>query len=140
MSSEFGVPRESTAWRTRGPPTAVNEAGTQYLAILSQPHSGSCSATGAFFSNPTAQIRLPCRPLRVPLLTPGNMLLCFVPHFQPGTGTAYLVTVIQLAHTKTSGMRVHGYLCVPLYFRMGAWYVSRWPGVNGKRERTKATG
>ena len=26
-----------------------------------------------------------------PLLTPDNMLLCFVPHVQPGTGTAYWV-------------------------------------------------
>jgi hypothetical protein len=28
MSSEFGIPRGSTAWRARGPPMAVNEAGT----------------------------------------------------------------------------------------------------------------
>jgi hypothetical protein len=26
------------------------------------------------------------------VVTPGNMLLCFIPHFQPGTGTAYWVT------------------------------------------------
>ena len=46
--SEFGVPRGSTAWRTRGPPMAVTESETQFPAILSQLHS--CSALrGHFF-------------------------------------------------------------------------------------------
>ena len=68
-----GVPRESTAWRARGPQMAVTEAGTQYLAILSQPLS--CSALRGIFSNPSRTdtvtlllaIAEPSRPLLTPI-------------------------------------------------------------------------
>ena len=47
-SSEFGIPRGAyLAWRARGRPLAVSETRTQYLAILSLPHS--CSAFLGFF-------------------------------------------------------------------------------------------
>ncbi|KAF8494124.1 hypothetical protein F5888DRAFT_1636213 [Russula emetica] len=85
----------------RGPPMAVTEAGTQYLAILSQHHSCSAlSLTGAFFRN-TPPLRLSCS-MAIAGLS-GNMLLCFVPHvhWQPGTRIAYWVTSYLCGSTVT---------------------------------------
>jgi hypothetical protein len=91
--SEFGVPRESTAWRARGPPIspmAATEAGTQIMPDIWQffPSLTRAQPYGGHFSNP-----LPCSDYTAghckAVVTPGNMLLCFIPHVQPGTGTAY---------------------------------------------------
>ena len=90
-SSEFGVPRGSTAWRARGPPMAVTEPRMQFLPILSQPHS--CPALPGIFSNPSRS-DYPAGHCEA-VVTPDNMLLCFILHVQavqPGTGTAYWVT------------------------------------------------
>jgi hypothetical protein len=59
---------------------AITEAGTQYLAILSQPEACIMALRG------------PVQGVLCPLLSSGNVLLCFVPHVQPGTGFAYWVT------------------------------------------------
>jgi hypothetical protein len=57
MTSEFGVPRRTPAWRARGPPMAETETGRQYLTILSQPPATRFSALcGVFESFPPVAI------------------------------------------------------------------------------------
>jgi hypothetical protein len=72
---------------------AVTEAGTQYLAILSQPHSCSALRGNFFFEQVTLRASAAAEMLR-PLLASGNMLLCLMPYVQPGTGIAFWVTTV----------------------------------------------
>ena len=115
--SEFGVPRGGTAWRARGHPLAVTEPRTQYLVILSQP------ARVQLYGGPLLPLRLACWPLhcRVPFLHRVTYYcVSYLLSSQEPVPHTIVVTVIQLAHTMTSSMRVQGYPCVPLYSRMGA--------------------
>jgi hypothetical protein len=62
----------------RGPPMAVTEPGTLYLAILSQSHHAQ--PYGALVRTPPAQNTLLVIAGVPRLLTSGNMLLCFTCH------------------------------------------------------------
>jgi hypothetical protein len=91
-SSEFGVPRGSTAWRPRGPPTAVTEPRTQYQAIHSQPHS--CSALWGHFFEPSRSVTL----LAIARLSLHRVTCYCVSYLiysqEPVPRTGWLVTVI----------------------------------------------
>jgi hypothetical protein len=90
-SSEFGVTRESTAWRPRGPPMARKLRPGRSICQFFPSLLVLRFMEAAFFRTLLAHIALGAiAGLSRPLLTSGNMLLCFVPHVQPGAGTALL--------------------------------------------------
>ena len=132
--SEFGAPRGSTAWRARGPPMTVlrpgRSIGNSFTALLLLKQ---LNLHGAFFLKPFPLLAI------VWVLLHRVICYCiFVPHdlmtSQEPVPLRYHIPGVGLAHKMTSGVRVHGYPCVPLYYPMGAYYVSQWPaGLNGKR-------
>jgi hypothetical protein len=125
-ASEFGVPRGSTAWRARGPPMAITEPRTQYLAILSQPHS--CSDLRGIFSNPSRS-DYPAGHCKA-IVTPGNMLLRFIPHanryrilgdlLKSSSRGSTLPSPFSYVHIQYVGPRLPLCTIVFLYSRMGA--------------------